>query len=336
MAFENFPAANEEQSRPLPQKSNAPMILKTSLIVAILGLIGTWGYIIWDKNKTNDTIQQKDNLFATASTQRDELQKELDETTLRYDELKTNDTRSMMAKDSMLNRRDREIAETKSKIQSILSKSNATKAELAQAKTLIASLNSSITDYKAQVETLMAANTQLTTEKEEVTQQRNKVQRNYDSATVVIKQKEDVIDVGSTLHASNFSIVGINEKNSGREKATTTAKKIDKLRVTFDLDENRITPSGAKDIYVIIYAPDGTPVSVEALGSGTFTTRDGQTKPFTNKLNVDYNQGERKTLNFDWKQNSNFVVGDYKIEVYQNGFKIGEGVRHFKKGGLFS
>jgi len=31
----------------------------------------------------------------------------------------------------------------------------------------------------------------------------------------------------------------------------------------------------------------------------------------------------------------NFETGDYKIEVYNNGFKIGEGVRSFKKGGLF-
>lgn len=335
MAFENFPAATEEQQKPVPQKSNSP-VLKISLIVAILGLMGTWGYIIWDKNKTQETLQQKDNLYATTSSQKDELQKELDEATMRYDELKTADTKALMAKDSTISKRDREIAQTKSKIQSLLSKANATKAELAEAKTLIASLNSSISDYKTQVESLMAANVQLTQEKEAVTQQRDRVKKDYDSATVVIKQKDDLIDVGSTLHASNFNIVGINEKKSGREKETSTAKRVDKLRVSFDLDENRITPSGSKDIYVCIFAPDGTPISVEALGSGTFTTRDGQNKPFTNKLNVNYNQGERQTLNFDWKQNSNFTTGDYKIEVYQNGFKIGEGVHHFKKGGLFS
>ena len=64
------------------------------------------------------------------------------------------------------------------------------------------------------------------------------------------------------------------------------------------------------------------------------TTTQGQ-KPFTNKIDVDYTQGQRKSVSFDWKQNSDFQRGDYKVEVYQNGFKIGEGKVSFKKGGLF-
>ncbi len=108
-------------------------------------------------------------------------------------------------------------------------------------------------------------NTQLTQEKQQVTAERDSVKKIYDSANQVIKQKEDVIDVGSTLHASNFNIVGIKEKSGGKEKITTTAKRVDKLRISFDIDENRITQSGSKDIYVAITSPDGNPVVVEAL-----------------------------------------------------------------------
>ena len=110
---------------------------------------------------------------------------------------------------------------------------------------------------------------------------------------------------------------------------------MDKLRITFDLDENRIAASGPKDLYVSITAPDGSPVAVEALGSGTFKTREGEEKFFTHKVEINYTKGQRQTVSFDWKQNTNFVTGDYKIEVFHNGFKIGEGTRTFKKGGLF-
>jgi hypothetical protein len=151
----------------------------------------------------------------------------------------------------------------------------------------------------------------------------------------VIKQKESVIDIGSTLHASNFDIVGIKEKHSGKEKITTTAKRVDKLRISFDIDENRITQSGTKDIYVCITAPDGNPVSVDALGSGKFVTRDGAEKPFTKKVQINYVQGEKQPVTVEWTQNSGFQTGNYKIEIYNNGFKIGEGVKSFKKGGLF-
>jgi len=175
----------------------------------------------------------------------------------------------------------------------------------------------------------------LTQEKEVVTKERNKVRQDFDSAKTIIKQREDLIDIGSTLHASNFNILGIQEKKGGKEKETAKAKKVDKVRISFDLDENRITTTGSKDLYIIVTAPDGTPVSVEALGSGKFTTRDGGEKTFTQKQSIDYVQGQKQRVNVDWKQNSPYKVGDYKIEVYNNGFKIGEGTRHFKKGGLF-
>ena len=55
-------------------------------------------------------------------------------------------------KDSTITTKDKEIANKKAQIQSILSKKNATDAELKQAKALIASLNTDIEDYKAQVE----------------------------------------------------------------------------------------------------------------------------------------------------------------------------------------
>ena len=97
-----------------------------------------------------------------------------------------------------------------------------------------------------------------------------------------------------------------------------------------------IAQSGNKEIFISITAPDGTPVAVEALGSGTFSTRDGQQKFYTQKLDVDYTQNKKQTVSFDWKQNTNFNTGNYKIEVFNNGFKVGEASRPLKKGGLFS
>ena len=242
----------------------------------------------------------------------------------------------MHSKDSTISKRDREIAEKRNRIQQLLSKVGATEQELAEAKGLIASLNTDIAGYKSQVETLKGEKLVLTQEKNTVIKERDKVQKDYDSATTVIKQKEEVIDIATTLHASNFSILGIDETKSGKEKKTSTAKKVDKLRITFDIDENRVAQSGTKNIFVCITGPSGKPIAVEALGSGKFSTRDGEEKYFTQKIDVNYVQGQRQTLSIDWKQNSDFESGNYKIEVYNNGFKIGEGIRSLKKGGLFS
>src|SRR6476661_5074546 len=231
MAFENFPEAEKTttQTRVTPpaKRNNLRGILTGVLVAALLG---TWGYIIWDKNNTKETIAQKESVIATTSTQRDELQKELADATMRYDMLKTSNSK----KDSAISAQDRDIASKREEIQRLLSKTNATQAELTRARTMIASLNGDIATYKAQVEVLQGEKVVLTNEKRAIAAERDRVIRNYDSASTVLKAKEDIIDVGSTLHASNFNIAGINEKKSGKEKVTSTAKSVDKLRISFD------------------------------------------------------------------------------------------------------
>jgi hypothetical protein len=333
MAFENYPETGQTTTNTTvvspKEKNNLRAILTGGLLVALLG---TWGYIIYDKNKTKETIEQKETLVANTSTQRDQLQKELEDAAMRYDELKTGNAK----KDSTITSKDREIGEKRARIQQLLNKANASASDLAEARRLITSLNGDIAGYKEQVALLTEQKTQLITEKAVVTQQRDRIRRDYDSSTLVIKQKESLIDVGTTLHASNFNIVGINEKRNGKEKTTSTAKRVDKLRISFDLDENMIAKSGTKEVYVCITAPDGSPVAVEALGSGKFSDRTGVEKPFTQKVEVNYTQNKRQSVSVDWKQNSDFIKGNYKIEVYNNGFKVGESYKALKKGGLFS
>jgi hypothetical protein len=330
MAFENFPASDN----PTPGQDPSSQKDWRSFITGglVIALLGTWGYIIWDKSRSRDIIQQKETVIVATSTQRDLLQRELEDATMRYDMIKTSSARMEHSKDSVIFKRDRDITQKKLRIQQLLSKVGATESELKEAASLIGSLKGDIEGFKTQIETLQGEKLVLKQEKELVTQQRDKVIRDFDSANNVIKVKDALLDVGSTLHASNFSIRGINEKG----KETSTAKRVDRLRISFDIDENRIAESGPKDIYVCITGPNGNPVSAPELGSGKFSTREGVEKIFTQKIDFKYTQGQRQTLSFDWKQASDFTIGEYKIEIYNNGFKIGEGVRSLKKGGWFS
>jgi hypothetical protein len=328
MSYENFPNSNAPEEKVVVKNNNNRNVLTGILIVALLA---TWGYIIYDKNKTKQEKQDLTTQIVNSDSSKNELQRELNDAALRLDDLKTSNLRA----DSLLKTKDKDIQDLKSRVQKIINNKNATAAELAEARRLVAELKGNIETYTAQIEELKTQNTQLTEEKRQVTVERDVVKKNYDSANVVIKQKESVIDVGSTLHASNFSIVGLKEKSSGKEKVTTTAKRVDKLRISFDIDENRITQNGQKDLYVCITSPDGKPVTVDALGSGKFVTRDGTEQPFTKKVEINYVQGQKQPVTVEWTQNSGFQTGDYKITIYNNGFKIGEGVRSFKKGGLF-
>lgn len=328
MSYENFPNGDVPEEQKAVTNNNNRNILTAILVIVLLG---TWGYIIWDKNKNRQEKTELTSQIVESDSSKNELQRELNDAAMRLDMLKTSNSKA----DSLLRTKDKDIDGLRSRIQTILNDKNATQAQLAEARRLVSQLKGNIETYTAEIESLKNENIQLASENRVVSLDRDKQRKNYDSATTVIQAKEEMIDIGSTLHASDFSIVGVNEKKSGKEKETSTAKRVDKLRISFNIDENRITTSGPKELYVAITSPDGRPVVVDALGSGTFVTREGIEKPYTKKVQINYVQGQKEPVSVEWSQNSDFQTGNYKIEIYNNGFKIGEGIRSFKKGGLF-
>jgi FtsZ-binding cell division protein ZapB len=320
--------------------SNQPARAATSdnrkLIYGILGLalILTWGYIIYDKSKSTEERNTLQSQYSSADSSRNAIQTEYNDALARLDSATGSNTELQGA----LAERKTEIDKLRKQISSITRNKNASAAELARAKSLIKQLNGKIDDMFAEIErlkgeneTLTTNNQQLSTEKEQLTTEKTQLQENLATTETAKKDLEGKVDVGSTLHASNLNIAPINVKASGKEKSTSSAKKVDMLRISFDLDENRIATSGSKEIYVSITGPDGAPIS-----SGTFDTRTETGKPYTNKVEVNYEQGKRAPVSFDYKGNGKYQMGDYKIEIYHNGFLIGQGTKSLKKGGLFS
>lgn len=330
MSFENFPIPNSPAQKSAPKKSNYNY---KGILVGVLmaALAGTWGYLIWDKSKSSEKSQLLSMQLTTSDSSKNDLQRELNNAVMSLDMLKSTNARA----DSLIRTKDKDIQDLKAKVQKIINDKNASGAQLAEARRLIKQLKGNIETYTAEIEKLKNDNIQLTEEKRVITVERDVVKKNFDSATVVIKNKENIIDIGSTLHASNLNVIAVKERGNGKEKETTTAKRVDKLKVSFDLDENRITQSGIKEIYINLIAPDGSVIVIPE-GAAKFVTRDGIEKSATKKIEVDYKKGERKQVQIDLAKTQNFIPGDYKIEIYNNGFKIGEAVRSLKKGGLFS
>ncbi len=324
MSTSNYPSATP-QSQP-PKKDYRGLIIG----LLAIGLLGTWGYLLYNNNNQERLITTKDSQIAKVTDEKSELQRSFDASLARLDSV----TGSNNQLQSKLTEANNDITKKKAEIRSILNKKNATAAELSRAKELINQLNDKIAGMEKQIEELTASNQQLTVEKTQLTADKEKLTTDLATTTTQKADAEKKVDIGSTLNAYNITITPIHERKNGKEKVTTTAKRVDKLVIAFDVD-NRIAQSGTTDIYVCITGPDGKPVTVEALGSGTFTTREEGDKLFTAKVPVEYESGKRKPVQFAWKQNSDFQRGNYKIEIYHNGYKIGEGVRELKKGGLF-
>jgi len=324
MSTTNYPSASPQGNPPKRDSKN--------LIIGLLavGILGTWGYFLWDKNKSDQKITQLQTQYVAVDSSKNELQKSFDAALTRLDSL-TGYNNELEGK---LTDRTSEISKLKGQISGILKKTRLTEGEKKKAQALIGELNDKVANLEAEVARLTQENQTLTTEKTQLTADKEKLTTDLTTTT---QQKDELaakVDVASTLNASNISVTPVNEKKGGKESETTSAKKVDKLVIAMDV-ANRIAQTGSTDVYVCITGPDGQPIAVEALGSGKFTTREEGEKLFTAKVPVDFEQGKNKHVEFAWKQNSAFKTGNYKIEVYHNGFKIGEATRSLKKGGIF-
>ena len=325
MTNTNYPSATPQSQPPTPNRGNKNLFI--GLLVA--ALLGTWGYLLWDKNKTGEIVQvaqvQSDNYMS----QRDSLKLMYDEAELRLDSI-TGANNGLQGEKSTL---QKQIESNKAEIKRILNDKNATAADLKKAQGMIANLNTQLASLEAEVSRLTGENQELTANNTQLSSEKQVLETNLQTSASEKEALAQTVDVGSTFSASNIQITPVNEKKNGKEKTTSTAKRVDKLVVSFDV-ENRIARSGPADMYIMVTAPDGTVVTDAALGSATLTTRTDGDKQYTTKVPVEYEQGTRKALSFPIRQ-ADFQRGDYKIEVYHNGFKIGEGVRTLKKGGLF-
>src|SRR5580658_2438887 len=304
-----------------------------NLVIGLMafGLVASLVYLGVTQSNSKQDIEQTHTQIATLTDGKSQIQKSFDESLVRLDSM-TGFSHDMTIK---LKGQTAQIALKKAEIRRILNNRNATAAELAKANELISQLNDRIGNMEQDVARLTTDNQALTQTKVQLTQDNSSLTSDLQTTTAVKQDLEKKVDIASTLNASNIVIVPVDVRSNGKEKITSTAKHVNKLLISFDVT-NRIAQSGLTDVYVCITGPDGKNMVVSAAGPVTFTTREEGDKSYTAKVPVDFQMSQKKKVEFAFTPTGKFQQGSYTIQIYQNGYKIGEGTRELKKGGLFS
>jgi hypothetical protein len=278
------------------------------VIIAIL--LAACVYMFVTKRTVTMQNEQTTTQLTTSDSSRKAIQNDYDAALGRLDQLTSKNAQM----DSMINNKDGEIAKLKANIHTILSDSKATSTQLAKAREMMETLKGKVKSYEERIAELEGENKQLTTQNEVVTRERDfTVTKN-----IALKQ------LGSVLHISNIRMEAIHTKRNGKEKETTKARKVDLMRITFDIDENRITETGLKEIDVRITGPQGTILSNAAYGSGNSKLADGSMLNYTIMKQIQLEQAQPvKDVTIDWHQESPYLRGTYGIEFYNGGYKVG-------------
>ena len=281
------------------------------LIIILILLNGFFAYNNYQARERNLALEAEKNAL-TADL--DSVDAVLAITSERLDSLAG--TNSEMATELMAIKRD--IEDKRSKIEKLLKD----KKELDRARVLLKSLKSDNQKYLTQIDSMNAMIVALRDTvrvKEEVNLQLQSEKSQLLSEKDVLSRK---VQLSSLLIPENIRASGVFMKSSDREVPTTKAKKAEKLKVCFDVPENRGVDPGEKVFLLRILNPQGATVAVESSGSGMFTTETGEQQQYTTSKQFTYNN-QKQNVCVHWSQTQAFGEGMYKVFFYQDGHELG-------------
>lgn len=300
--------------------SKLPLILGAALVISL----GFNAYQFIDGNQDRETLDKSIQELSTLSSSKAQLEFDYKNLQDEFTQLKN----SIVDNDGLLANKEHNIAVQQEEINKILNDANASKESLAKAEAMIKSLKAEISTYKTEIIRLEQENAILVKDNALLTTQRDSIQTNLNTERTervaeraVAKEKEE--ELSSTLSISNHDIVALKVRNNGREVEKSKAKKVDKIRVSFDIDKNSRAQSGSKELYVAIVNPNGEVGQYTNGQYGSLKLHSGDEVKYSDKVKIDYKNGAQQKVEIDL-ENGSFTPGKYKINIYQNGFKISQ------------
>ncbi|MFC3812475.1 hypothetical protein [Lacihabitans lacunae] len=305
------------------QSSNT--VVKAGLILA-LALAGIFGYLYFNEKQEstqkNVSITEKTQELLRTNTKLDSISAQLDakiaEVTAlggQVEELEALKAQLERDKKQLMSSKNFSSKEFQAKIKNYEALLLEKDAELAKLREENAILNNQNQVLNSENSGLKSSNSELKSVKEALSDSVYRV-------GVQNKELSEKVTLAAALRPMNYSVSAINSRGKERDGEEFKARRVDRVKVAFKLAENPLTKKENKTVYMRMVDPTGSVISDMATGSGAFNF-GGKETIYTAKQNIMYsNSGQ--TVEFIYNRGSNYEKGTYKVELYADGFRIGQ------------
>lgn len=297
---------NNQQEK---KQSNAKFII---IIVLLLLTNATFVALWWmERGKKETVIVEKEQVIV----ERDNVKSDLLELQQEYATLQTNDVALQ-----------KELEEKRALIAELLEKAEKHKNDayiISQLRKETETLRKIMKHYIVEIDSLNTLNKTIIAEKDKVSQDLN---AEKEKTTQLSKDKESLqktVNLGSILKAENPTSKGIKFKSGGKKEVETTkASRVERIKVSCVIGENKIAKQGNKTIYVRIVSPEGKEIckSQDDMNMVSFNGSKGY---FAAKQDINY-KNEEVSVDIFCANPSAFVPGKYLIEIIADEVVIGQ------------
>ncbi len=248
-----------------------------------------------------------------------------------------------MELNSLIDNQKEELKAQKTKIDGLIwtrRELDKAREEIAQFETLTATYLAQISELKSQTEQLTAANATLTTQNatlnQNLTVEKEANSKLQEVRAVLVSEKDELItnnkaladkvEIGSAIKINWMSFDGGEVKDDGEWKSRKRNKKMETLRTCFRTETNVVVPAGEETFYLRIITPNGETLASDDMGSGEITDKiSGKSMRYTISGTLTYNNEDTEAC-MDWKPATEPIDGEYSVEIYNKGYKVGQGV----------
>jgi len=303
----------ENQSQKREQRRSVFIYLFVGLILANLLLL----YLVWQNGQSQlaeeqkRSISQKDEYESSLKDIEERLRLQIKKTNKLetengafIDSLQANLEQVMQERDNLKNNSQlsqRQMKDLRDKIQAyeiLLIKKDEQIEKLRETADILYKENNNLKEQK----------NELTSTITELGNERSKMQGKLDEAAV--------------LKTENVVVNAVDNRGKEQSGGQYRANKIDRLSISFNLADNKLSKIGNKDVYMRVLEPAGT-ILINPGSSGKFEA-NGREVQYSVRKQILFDNS-RQTVNFEFSRTGEFEAGKHTVEFYTEGYRIGYG-----------
>jgi cell division protein ZapB len=293
---------------PAPKRSN-----KTAVIISLMTIVIIVQFIkiyldSQEKKEIKTELTSTEQELATTMQRMTEIRNELDQKIAEVQKLGGDVSDLQKAKAEV----DAELKRSK----------RATGKEIKALKDKVEGYELLLKTKDEEIAKLQSVNRELLSENTNLKTQKNQL---GDSINRLSQSKEELatkVAIASQLKAENVRIVALNDRGKERE-SPFKSRQVGQLKIEFNLAENEVAPIEGKKIMIRIIDENGQVLFDVARGSGTFLY-NGKEEFYTASQEILFDNTQQK-LTYLYDKGSEYASGSYKLEIYCDDYKIGDG-----------
>lgn len=282
--------------------------------LVIIGILSTLcGILAWQyweqKQRADKEIVVKEQVII----EKDNVKNELLALQEQYAELKTNDAALQ-----------KELDEKREQIAKLIEEAEKHKGDayiIAKLKKETETLRLIMKGYVRTIDSLNTLNQGLIVQRDQITKELEGEKSKTTQLTTENEKLQGVVSIASAMKAAGFKAAGVRYKAGGKkEDETNKAKRVERLKVVFNLAVNELAKPGERTMFMRVLTPDGKELAKDESSLVKFNGARGF---YASSSNIDYNNKEMMVKMLTEKRDE-WLPGQYIIEIVCEELVIGK------------